>query len=346
MNELAKFCRDLKKDFKPRNHDASEPVRCWSEKDVLNDKVVNAFVIIFKTRGCSWAFNSGCSMCGYFNDSHWKQVNDLDFLKQFETAMKNYSDESFIKIFNSGSFLDDKEIKPKLQKEILSSLFEKAEKVSIESRPEYITNKKLGEIKNIAHSKTFEIGIGLETSNDFVRNNSINKGFSFNDYQKAAMNMKKYGFKVKTYLLVKPLFLTEKESINDSINSIKEIKKFADTISLNPVNVQRNTVVEFLWKRRQYRPAWLWSVVEILREGKEIFGDNLIKCDIAGGGSVRGAHNCKLCDKKVIDAISSFSLNQKTNILDDLDCECKDKWFDQLDIENLTFGSLVDMNRT
>ena len=344
MNGLTQFCKLLKKDFTPRLRDPSKPVRCWSEKDFLEDKVVDVYVIILRTRGCSWALKSGCTMCGYFNDSMWDKVSDKDLLKQFNRAMDNYSGERFVKIFTSGSFLDDNEIKPAVRNEILRELGEKTDKVSVESRPEYITDKNLSTIKEILQSKTFEIGIGLESANDFVREHAINKGFTFSDYKKAAQTMKNNKFKLKTYVLIKPLLLTEKESIDDSISTVDKIKTYADTISFNPTNVQRNTVVEYLWKRKQYRPAWLWSVVEILKTSKKLAGSVRIKCDVAGGGSIRGAHNCNKCDRKFLDAIVDFSLLQDTKVFNNLDCKCREKWLDQLDIENLGFGSLVDFS--
>jgi radical SAM enzyme (TIGR01210 family) len=102
--------------------DPTKPVRCWSEKDILNGKIVDAYVIIFRTRGCSWALKSGCTMCGYFNDSMWEKVSESDLLKQFDKTMENYSGEKIVKIFTSGSFLDDNEITSKVQKKILSVL--------------------------------------------------------------------------------------------------------------------------------------------------------------------------------------------------------------------------------
>jgi len=342
MNELSTFCRNLKKDFTPKIRDPTKPVRCWSEKDVLDGKIVDAYVIIFRTRGCSWALKSGCSMCGYFNDSMWKKISDKDLLKQFDVAMQGYNGEKLVKIFTSGSFLDGHEIPQSIQKNILIKLFETAGKVSVESRPEYVTDKKLSEIEKIVGTKTFEVGIGLETANDYVREHSINKGFSFNNYKKAAEALKKHKFKCKTYVLIKPPFLTEKESIEDCKNTVEAIKPYADTISFNPANVQRNTVVEHLWKRRQFRPAWLWSIVEILKQSKQIT-DARVKCDIAGGGNIRGAHNCKTCDHKILDAIADFSLSQDTKVFNDLDCGCKQNWLDQLDIEDLGFGSLVNI---
>ena len=183
MNELAKFCKDLKKDFIPRIKDPKKPVSFWSEKDVLDGKIVDAFVIIFRTKGCSWALESGCSMCGYFNDSMWQVVSDKDLINQFNFAMENYSGQKLIKIFTSGSFFDKEEISSKSRIEILNKLKDLTEKISVESRPEYVNDKTLKEIKPIIGSKKFEIGIGLETSNDFVRKICLNKGFKFVDYK-------------------------------------------------------------------------------------------------------------------------------------------------------------------
>ena len=138
MDDLAKFCKELKQNFKPRITDKSKLVSCWSEKDVLNGKVIDAFVIIFITRGCTWALNSGCSMCGYFNDSSFSKVTDTELLKQFENAMKRSNNERFVKIFTSGSFLDKSEVSIKVRDQILSKLAENTEKISVESRPEYV----------------------------------------------------------------------------------------------------------------------------------------------------------------------------------------------------------------
>ena len=345
MNELANFCKNLKKDFTPKIQDSTLPVNCWSEKDVFKDKIVDTFVIIFRTRGCKWSLKSGCTICGYHNDSIWNYVTEEDLLKQFEASMKKYNGEKFVKIFNSGSFLDDSEVKPGVRLDILSRLAKNADKISIESRPEYITKDKLLDVKDAIKFKTFEVGIGLETANDLVREHAINKGFTFNDFKTATDVLKNTNCQIKTYIIVKPPFLTEKESIEDSIDTVHRIKDITDIISINPINVQRNTLVEYLWRRNQYCPPWLWSIVEILKECKKIVVKKRIKCDIVGGGSYRGANNCRNCNDRVLEAISSFSINQEVRIFEDLKCECYEKWLDQLDIEKFGFGSLTCMYR-
>jgi hypothetical protein len=344
MDEVSQFCKSLKKDFTPKVQNAKKPVRWWSEKDVFDGQIDDAYVIIFRTKGCSWALQSGCTMCGYFNDSMWQSVSDKDLLTQFDTALNRYHGEKVIKIFTSGSFLDDNEVKPAVRKQILGKLAETADKISVESRPEYITDKMLTDVKTVVDSKVFEIGIGLETADDYIRQHAINKGFTFNDYKKAVALIKNHDCQVKTYVLVKPPFLTENCAIEDSIDTVKNIKAYTDTVSFNPVNVQRGTLVEYLWKRREYRPAWLWSVVEILKKSKEIAGNKLVKCDVVGGGSKRGVHNCGTCDKQFLDAIAQFSLTQDMDVFDHLECGCKERWLDQLDLEPLGFGSLVDLS--
>jgi archaeosine synthase beta-subunit len=70
-----------------------------------------------------------------------------------------------------------------------------------------------------------------------------------------------------------------------------------------------------------------------------------VKCDVVGGGGMRGPHNCGSCDNNVLSAIEEFSLTQKQSAFHGLTCDCKEKWRDQLDLENLSFGSLVDFSR-
>ncbi len=343
MKQLEQLCKDLKKDFTPRIKDPKKPVSFWSEKDVLKNKIVDTFVIILRTKGCSWAKKSGCSMCGYFNDSIWESVSNEDILTQFQTAMDSYSNQSFIKIFTSGSFLDNEEISSTVRTKILSNLYKSADKVSVESRPEFIHSKELVKINNISNGKIFEIGIGLETANDIIREKNINKGFTFNNYKKVAELLKQNKMKLKTYVLIKPPFLTEKESINDTNETIQKIKNLTDTISFNPTNIQRNTVVNYLWRKNMYRPPWLFSIIEILKQSKKITKNVLLKCDIIAGGTLRGAHNCKECDNKFLRAVSRFSLTQDIKEFENLDCSCREKWLDQLDMENLGFGSLANM---
>jgi len=150
----------------------------------------------------------------------------------------------------------------------------------------------------------------------------------------------KNGFSIKTYILLKPPFLTEKSAINDAIKSIEFASTYSEIISLNPVNIQNNTLVEFLWRKGYYRSPWLWSVVDVLKKTSHL--GKVVSFPTAPG-TQRGAHNCGKCDEDVIKAIENFSFTQDIEYLNSIkECECKINWEKILDVEELTFSTLGD----
>jgi radical SAM enzyme (TIGR01210 family) len=182
-----------------------------------------------------------------------------------------------------------------------------------------------------------QVALGLESANNALLRDSINKGFQFEDYQMAANTVKGSGATLKTYLLIKPPFLTEREAITDSTDSAKMIQEISDVISFNPVNVQKGTLVERLWRRDEYRPPWLWSVVKVLEECRNL-GPRVVSFP-SGGGKRRGAHNCFECDGEFLSAIEDFSLGLRES-LEDLHCDCREQWSDVLDLQGLTQSSI------
>lgn len=124
--------------------------------------------------------------------------------------------------------------------------------------------------------------------------------------------------------MMKPLFLTEKEAVYDMKRSITESKPYSDQISMNVCTVQSRTEVEYYWKRGAYRPAYLWSIIDVLLDA-----DTHISCDPIGGGKKRGPHNCGKCDRELVGAINNYSLNADREYLKahfEKDCRCKEEW--------------------
>ena len=335
---LTKVIRDIRAKQKIKFNPPDRPTAVWTGKDLLDGKPITALTIIFQTSGCRW---NNCTMCGYVYDSARSPPSHDDLMKQFEHAMSRCKDEEFIlKIFTSGSFLDDSEIGSSTRIEMLSRLREndRVKKVIAETRPEYVTDEKLSEARE-ALGKKFEVAMGLETSNDVIRKDCINKGFSFSDFTRASEVAKKNDVTVKAYLMQKPPFLSEGIAMNDMINSINDAAPFALTISMNLCNVQKGTLVDEMFERGDYRPPWLWSAVEALKVGKESSPETVIMSDPVGAGSMRGPHNCGKCDDDVAEAIRIFSVTQDTAVFKNLDCDCKELWKKVVELEDFTFGA-------
>ena len=179
-----------------------------------------------------------------------------------------------------------------------------------------------------------EFAIGLETANDLIRQQLIGKGFSFQDFVEASEIVHERGGRVKAYLLLKPPSLSEGEAMRDAIASARAARPFAEVLSLNLCNIQRNTYVERLWEKGEYRPPWLWSALEVL---KSVPGP--IVCDPVGAGTRRGPHNCGECDAAVAEAIRSHALAQDVSVFDNLDCACRTSWRELMDLEERAFGN-------
>ena len=299
----------------------------WKEKERLNGDIVECTTVILKTAGCYW---NSCYMCSYAREAY--PATDEELKEQIRYVLSEPT--SVLKIFTSGSFFDDREVSREVRL-FLKDMIKKVgtKKLIVESRPEFITEDALEDFREV----NLEVGIGLETADDKIRELCINKGFMFSDFVRAAKTLKEFGFRVKAYLLLKPLFLSEYEAIEDVVSSAEKIKDLVDVISINLTNVQKGTLVERLWAAGLYRPPWLWSAVECLRR----ISDIEVISDPVAAGKRRGPHNCGRCDREVASALRKYSLTQNRKYLLNLDCKCRDVWEKILELENFARIPLI-----
>lgn len=156
------------------------------------------------------------------------------------------------------------------------------------------------------------------------------------------MMIKSAGLSVRTYLLLKPLYMTESAAIEDAVESARFADEFSDEISINPLNVQFGTQVERMWKRGEFRSPWIWSLTEVLKRLSGTVKARLMSSP-SGGGSQRGVHNCGECDKTVLDAVEKFSFSQNPKDLD-VKCKCIADWKGYMSAERL-LGTASDLER-
>jgi len=270
-------------------------------------------------------------MCSYRN-VRLDTLHERDLTEQLLAQMSWVRDHfrieeiECVKIYTSGSFFDPAEV-PLPARNAFGTLV-KGKIVIAETRPEFVIPESIASFEEIvddgSHDIPLYIAIGLETSDDRIREKCINKGFSWEDFLRASKAARSAGAGVKAYLLLKPLFLTERESIEDTISSLGALRGISDMISLNPCSVQRGTELEYYWKRREYRPPYLWSVLSILSRAREH-----VVCDPLEGGRERGAHNCGLCDRSILQGIRDYSLSGDKELIRgllEMDCACREEW--------------------
>lgn len=289
-------------------------------------------------------------MCSYILDGSREAVPADKLVQQFDEAAKSLDSETgplSVKVYTSGSFLDPEEVPTSARDEILRLIGgdDRVSEVVLESRPQFVTYDRMTALRSILGERQVEIGIGLESSNDAIRTLCVNKGFETKDFERAVKIAGSNGIGIRAYVLLKPPFLTERDALLDATDTIMDAAKMdVTTISVNPVNVQKHTLVERMWSRGLYRPPWLWSLIDVLHSTrKEIDRSINIVCDPVGAGKPRGTHNCGICDEDITNALRSFSLDQNETRIEGLECGCKQLWHHTLEHED--FSLLVHRYR-
>lgn len=314
----------------------------------------NKLITVLQANGCEWALKrkGPCINCGFANfsaNAHGKIITAEDYIQQFENVIKKYDfnkqDIIQLEIYVSGSFFNDNEVQPEARSGILELIKDHKgiNKVLVESRPEYITNEKIREAKQNIGNRILEVGIGLETANDEIRGRCINKGFSKDDFEHAVSILSYENVDLLVYLLIKPAYLSEQEAIKDAVDGAKyifELRKEVDIrtrIEYGPTFVQKGTALYELYEKGQFRPAWLWSVVDVIKRACS-FGEILVAPkenelmpanSIVAGRENRDAEGKECsCSEKIEKLIESYNKNKSLGtFLSGLPyCNCKNLW--------------------
>lgn len=309
-------------------NEEEKPLAFWQGTDRHEKQERKTLTIILKSGGCSW---NRCLMCSYRHERYTglsREELAARLIRQLHFVADNVQikDMEIIKLYTSGSFFDPDEVPPAVLVEA-GALF-RGKIVIAETRPEYVNEDRMDDfisrLDDGSNSKPLYVAIGLETTNDNIREKSIDKGFSFDGFKQAVRAARNSGVGIKTYLLMKPLFLTEKEALVDMKQSLADLAGLSDIISMNTCTVQRGTDMERYWKQGAYRPPYLWSVADVLANAPME-----VLCDPLGGGQSRGAHNCGECDREIIEAIKFYSLSGDRSVIKSvktMECSCRDEW--------------------
>ncbi|MBW1742530.1 MAG: hypothetical protein JRJ47_03760 [Deltaproteobacteria bacterium] len=306
-------------------------------------------IIILNSRGCSHAVNNTgpCFNCGLVTASNQEEaISCAETEEQIERILKtqDFAGENIteLDLFNAGSLLNDWQVSP----EIRSMLFEKigrinsVEDILIDSRPEDVDEKKLLQIKDKIGQRRLWIGIGLETADDTIRNFCINKNFLLNDFEEAVDVLKSCDAHLFSYVMFKPAILTEREAIDDAVNTIRYLsdlssgKDIALRISLEPGVVQGDCLLTSMYANGLYTTPWLWSVVRVIFETHEYSGDRLrvgIPEEVPRVLDRRRNYDEKgetcACSASVEHCIAGYNKTKKLSAFNNLPkCECEKRW--------------------
>jgi len=213
----------------------------------INGESIMEWTSIVLERGkCAWG---RCYFCGWGKKVVEKSIEDVK--KDFDTQISKKRGYSKLKIFSSGSFLDDNQFPKELREYIFCRLKELGFKeVIIESRVEFITKDKILELKKFADIK-FTIAIGLEVAdNDALK--ILNKGLTLKVLEEKIQLLKENNIGVRLYVLANPHpKLRDIELVN---KTVEYALRFADSVVVINTYPHVNSQLWEDWIKGRWRP--------------------------------------------------------------------------------------------
>lgn len=213
-----------------------------------------------------------------------KRITD----EQLATISKN---DSYIEVaFFGGSFTG---IEKKLQEDLLAAAFEYVKNGSIDgirvsTRPDYIDGEILQRLKRYGVTT---IELGVQSLDEEVLNAS-HRGHSREDVENAVELIRQYDFKLGLQMMTGLPCDTKEKSI---LTAKKIISLKPDFVRIYPTLVIKDTYLEKLYQRGEYKPQTVDEAVNVCKELVKLFNEaeiNIIRIalmttdEISPGGSV------------------------------------------------------------
>lgn len=290
----------------------------------------------FLTVGCIHDSHGGCVMCNYGKSCG--KINQTRILKELENIVDRlpWEFEDFL-LTPSGSMLDEREVSNDMRQALVPILQKvKAKRFIIETRVDTITDSGISFLKSVVPEAEKYIEIGVESSDDWILKNCINKGSTFAQFKDVVKKLHKNEIYVTANIGLGYPFMSERASIKNTIQAIKDaLNVDADSIVLFPYHIKRGTVLEKLHKMGMYESVSLWALVEVLANFSKV---ELQKIQISWYKDYFGEERsliyhspqtCSQCYQQVIEELDRYRDTQDISCVEKLEsisCVCKQEW--------------------
>lgn len=253
-----------------------------------------------------------CLMCDLWKNTLPRSEPPANIPEQIRFALSELPPATQIKLYNSGNFFDPKAIAFEHYAEI-ATLVRDFETVVVENHPKLCGDSCL-KFRDMIHHAKLEVALGLETSHPELLG-SLNKGMTLQDYEEACRFLLSEGISLRTFILLKPPFLSEEEGIHWALKSIE----FAFDLGVNCCSLVPtrggNGIMEQLLQQGLYAPPLGASMEFLLEQGismkrGRVFMDTW---------DAEKFFHCAYCRQRRIDRLTQMNLQQV--VLPAIECE-------------------------
>ncbi len=277
----------------------SRPYDCMVEKERRPDgRIEDTAIVFLSNKECSFK----CLMCDLWKNTLDDSVPPGAIPGQIEWALSRLPAARHVKLYNSGSFFDEKAI-PRSDYREIARLVDDFGTVIVESHPRLIGERCL-EFKDLISGK-LEVAIGLETAHPGVLAR-LNKQMTLEDFETAVDFLKRNGMSSRAFILLRPPFMTEQEGVHWAKRSIDfAFDCGVDSCTVIPVRAG-NGAMEELMKRGDFEMPDLASLEEVLDYGISQ-GRGLVFADL---WDLELFSSCKTCFSGRYERLEQMNLTQ------------------------------------
>ncbi len=286
-----------------------KPYAWLVEKERTASGIIEDTAIIFLTnRECPFH----CLMCDL-----WKNTTDVSIPagvipRQIEWALKQLPEARILKLYNSGSFFDERAI-PEEDYKSIASLVKNFETVIVESHPRLI-NKKCLNFRDML-KPALQIALGLETVHTEVLR-KLNKQMTLEDFRNSVSYLTRHGILSRAFILLRPPFLSESEGIFWAERSIDfAFSAGVECCTVIPVRAG-NGAMDLLMEKNYFAQPDIRSLETVLEYGIRL-NSGRVFADVWDLGMFS---SCKKCIDKRTNRLITLNLNQK--ITSPIRCSC------------------------
>ena len=213
--------------------------------------------------------SSGChNACIFCNYGFKHPVRREEILKKVEHICRYLpaNIETLI-LESSGSFLDDRELPPELQYQIMEIVARtKVYRVQIETHYKTVTDEKLRKIRQILKEHAVAFEFGLETTSETTLN-IYNKDIDVKKLFQLVRDCDSLGIETSLNVMVGAPLLTIQEQVQDALHTVQDILEYcpeSTAIVMFPLNVKDYTLVKHMYNQGRYSVISHWEFIEVL----------------------------------------------------------------------------------
>jgi radical SAM enzyme (TIGR01210 family) len=289
--------------------DPGRPYAYLVEKERnASGKIEETAIIFLTNKECSFT----CLMCDLWKNTTDISVPEGSIPAQIEWALSKMPRAKHLKLYNSGSFFDERAI-PEKDYAKIASLVEHFETVIVEAHPRLIGEKCL-RFRDMLKPE-LEVAIGLETVHPEVLQ-KLNKQMTPQDFRNGVNFLSVNNIKSRAFILLRPPFMSESEGVYWAKRSLDfAFQSGIECCIVIPVR-PGNGAMDLLMKNGDFSLPKIPSLEEVLEYGISL-GQGRVFADV---WDLKLFSTCGYCFDERIERLIQMNLQQK--LTPQVSCNC------------------------